>query len=117
MRRACVAHLQHAFSGDQRKDHHLIAAAQKPYGAEGVYDNIKAMLPRAAPTIRKPQWHAPWKLYRWVHAETEDVVVVVQSDQRPFGLGAVRRRRAEQSVVRDRRCRSYYQGTSAHALS
>lgn len=49
--------------GEKRTDQQLIEAAT-PTDARGMYDNVKAMLPRRAPMIKKPTWHAPWKLYR-----------------------------------------------------
>ena len=50
---------------EHRADKALVAAATKST-ADGIYDNVKSMLPSRAPTMRKPTWHAPWKLYRCV---------------------------------------------------
>lgn len=33
-------------------------------------DNVKALLPRKAPTMPKPTWHPPWKLYRVISGHT-----------------------------------------------
>jgi len=38
--------------------------------APPLQDTVKAMLPRKAPIMPKPQWHAPWKLYRVISGHT-----------------------------------------------
>ena len=40
------------------------AAAEKSSKALVAVGNEKMLVPKKAPTMPKPQWHAPWKLYR-----------------------------------------------------
>ncbi len=44
--------------------HLFIQYIQALVAVTGGTKNSQALLPRKAPTMPKPQWHAPWKLYR-----------------------------------------------------
>lgn len=41
----------------------LVPVAPHPSNTSNVTSNLQ-LIPKKAPTIPKPKWHAPWKLYR-----------------------------------------------------
>jgi len=53
----------YAAAGVQAAVDNVNASAEKTSKAL-VIANDKMLVPRKAPTMPKPQWHAPWKLYR-----------------------------------------------------
>ena len=55
---------QYSAAGVQSAVQEVNAAAEKTSKALVAVGNDKMLVPKKAPTMPKPQWHAPWKLYR-----------------------------------------------------
>ena len=55
---------QYSAAGVQSAVQEVNAAAEKTSKALVAVGNEKMLVPKKAPTMPKPQWHAPWKLYR-----------------------------------------------------
>lgn len=55
---------QYTAAGVQSAVQEVNAAAEKSSKALVAIGNEKMLVPKKAPTMPKPQWHAPWKLYR-----------------------------------------------------
>ncbi|XP_067943821.1 pleiotropic regulator 1-like [Watersipora subatra] len=68
------------------------AATEKSSKALVSVGNEKMLIPKKAPTIPKPQWHAPWKLYRVISGHTGWVrCVTVEPGNQWFATGSADR--------------------------